>query len=507
MKISAPGKDTEIKPEHFTQHPDTLQCITDLKNKFGENFENLLVSDTLDEAGHQYVNLVQKGGGILGVALVGYTYILEQAGIRFLRLAGTSAGAINTAMLTVIGKKEEAKSEKILKYLCELDFFNLVDGRPLVRWLIKNFITHKQFNKRIKEWFLGMVGLLILLIGGDFVFLALRHLPWALVAFRITYVLTALHFIAIGCIFFYSNYLFKALREGGHGLNPGGYFYDWMKNVMEENGVTNVTQLREKAEKLPKLVVRNPAKQNADSLCGDVTFITSELMSENKIEFPKMCDLFREDPDEIHPANFVRASMSIPIFFQSHIISDIPRQSQKIKDAWLMHFGTDENIPKKARFVDGGMMSDFPINIFYNPKIIEPRLPSFGIDLDDSPPANAKNEDAEDDDMIPNTLGDYLGGLFNTIRYYYDKDFLIKNNVFKKGIGKISLSEFNWLNFFITEEEKIKMFIKGAQAARDFLLTFDWRKYQEERVQMQLFFNEKHSHAIAAATAASAPVK
>lgn len=491
------NKTTDINPEQFTHHPETLQCITDLKNKFGENFETLLVSDTLDEQGHQYVNLVQKGGGILGVALVGYTYILEQVGIRFLRLAGTSAGAINTAMLTVINKKQDAKSEKILKYLCELDFFNLVDGHPLVRWIIKNFITHKQFHKQVKDWFITIVSILLILTAADFVFLGLRHLPWALIALRISYILTAIHLIIIGCIVYYSNYLFRALREGGHGLNPGKYFFEWMKNVMEENDVATVTQLKEKAEKLPKLIVRNPITQNADSLCADVTFISSELVSQNKIEFPKMCNLFRENPDELHPANFVRTSMSIPIFFQSHIISDIPRKSQKIKDAWLQHFGTDKNIPKKARFVDGGMMSDFPINIFYNPRIIEPRLPSFGIDLDDSPMEEYdKDDDKDEDNMIPNSLAEYLGGLFNTIRYYYDKDFLIKNNVFAKGIGKIPLSEFNWLNFFITEEEKIKMFIKGAQAARDFLFTFDWLKYQEDRIQMQIFLNEKHTPEI-----------
>ncbi len=483
----------EINPEHYTQHPDVLACIADLKNKFGENYESLLVSDTLDEQGHQYVNLVQKGGGVLGVALVGYTYILEQAGIRFLRLAGTSAGAINTAMLTVIGKKEEAKSEKILAYLCDLDFFNLVDGIPVTRWLIKTFITHKQFNKQVKEWFVGILLILLGLTIADFIFLGLRHYHWALIALRVSYILTALHLILIGFLVFYSNFLFKALREGGHGLNPGDFFFDWMKGVMEENGVSNVTQLKEKAEKLPNLTVRNPSKQNVRSLAGEVTFISSELSSQNKIEFPKMCDLFREDPDEIHPANFVRASMSIPIFFKSHVINKIPRKSEKLRNAWITHFGSDQNIPKKARFVDGGMMSDFPINIFYNPRVVEPRLPSFGIDLDDSAPLKDNDDDDNDDDMIPNSLAEYLGGLFDTIRYYYDKDFLIKNNVFKKGIGKIPLSEFNWLNFFITEEEKIKMFIRGAQAAKDFLINFDWRKYQEERIQMQLFLNEKNT--------------
>ena len=52
-------------------------------------------SDIIDSDGHQYVDLVMEGGGVLGIALVGYTYVLEQMGIRFLGIGGTSAGAIN----------------------------------------------------------------------------------------------------------------------------------------------------------------------------------------------------------------------------------------------------------------------------------------------------------------------------------------------------------------------------------------------------------------------------
>ena len=32
----------------------------------------------MDKSGNYYVDLVQEGGGVLGIALVGYTYILEQ---------------------------------------------------------------------------------------------------------------------------------------------------------------------------------------------------------------------------------------------------------------------------------------------------------------------------------------------------------------------------------------------------------------------------------------------
>jgi NTE family protein len=81
--------------------------------------------------------------------------------------------------------------------------------------------------------------------------------------------------------------------------------------------------------------------------------------------------------------------------------------------------------------------------------------------------------------------------MFNTIRFYYDKDFLIKNSVFKKGIGSIPLSDFNWLNFFLTDEEKLTMFIRGAQAACGFLQAFKWADYRAERIKMQQILNER----------------
>ena len=110
-KQSAGKKSLTI--EQFTNDSKVKDCINRLNQRFSSNGEPLIVSDLLDEENHQYVNLVQKGGGVLGIALVGYTYILEQMGIRFLRLAGTSAGAINTALMTVIGKKQDAKSIEI----------------------------------------------------------------------------------------------------------------------------------------------------------------------------------------------------------------------------------------------------------------------------------------------------------------------------------------------------------------------------------------------------------
>jgi NTE family protein len=119
----------------------------------------LVVSDVVDVHGNQYVNLVQEGGGVLGVALVGYTYILEQMGIRFMKMAGTSAGAINTMVLACLGGKEEEKSIKVLELIAKKNFFDFVDGHPSAKYAIRNLITSKSFARNVT------VALIILVIA------------------------------------------------------------------------------------------------------------------------------------------------------------------------------------------------------------------------------------------------------------------------------------------------------------------------------------------------------
>ena len=482
MSSPKPGKTTAaITTENFINHPDVLDCLKQLETEFGNDKREFIVSDVLDDAGNQYVNLVQKGGGVLGVALVGYTYILEQMGIRFIRLAGTSAGAINTALMTVIGDKKDAKSIPILKSICELNFFNLVDGHPAARWIIKKFITHEDFTVKTKKWLLAIILIGALLIFSDFAFLGLQQsISYFSIVTKISFVLTGFYFLMIGLAVFYFSRLMKRLKNSGFGINPGNYFYDWIKDQLVSNGVVTVSDLNKKASTLPNLHLRKDNPEDISTLKGDVTFITSELVTQSKIQFPAMCNLFREekDIDTLQPAGFIRASMSIPMFFESYFINKIPCASEEIKKAWLENMN-EPDPPSTARFVDGGILSNFPINLFYNPQVLIPRLPSFGIDLDDSSPEN------ESKDALGWTFPGYLGRMFNTIRSYYDKDFLLKNKVYEKGIGQIPLAGFNWLNFFIKDEDKIKMFVLGAQAATTFLSGFDWQTYKNARAVMQ----------------------
>ena len=112
--------------------PETLQKILDedilsqeSKEKLKALHENISqreFSDLLDAEGNQYIEFVQEGGGVWGSALVGYLYGLEIFGIRFLKVAGTSAGAINTMLIAACKTKEEAKSEIIKEILFNWNF-------------------------------------------------------------------------------------------------------------------------------------------------------------------------------------------------------------------------------------------------------------------------------------------------------------------------------------------------------------------------------------------------
>ena len=166
---------TKLTIDKFIDNDQVKKCLEELNATFGPAPKRpFVVSDVVDDDGHQYVNLVQKGGGVLGVALVGYTYILEQMGIRFIRLAGTSAGAINTALMVVTGTKQDAKSIPVLDAICKLEFIDLVDGHPAARWLISKFITHGDFAKKVI-----LLGLFIITLLGLFDFLkrVLRQSP------------------------------------------------------------------------------------------------------------------------------------------------------------------------------------------------------------------------------------------------------------------------------------------------------------------------------------------
>ncbi|NOT75123.1 MAG: Patatin [Cyclobacteriaceae bacterium] len=460
----------------FTLHPEVQKTLSDLKAHFDSSKDGggnqFIVSDIIDDEGHQYVNLVQEGGGVLGIALVGYTYILEQMGIRFLNLAGTSAGAINTILISAIGSKKEEKSKSILHHLGSLDLFTFVDGFWVWKFLIKQATSSTSFLKRLKKLITGILSLALILATASTAYYFFfpsanpQILQWLMVS---TFVFIVLVVVLISTVV----WLTGKFRKTGWGLNPGDNFKKWIASILKENNVNTLEDWQRKIHEMPSdLRVRSPRTENISDIKPEVCLITSDITSQVKVEFPRMACLYWKDFLKVNPAEFVRASMSIPVFFQASRIKDIPSNDPEVIKCWKEMLSYEGEIPETAMMVDGGLLSNFPINIFFNPSIEIARLPTLGIKLDD-------------DDAKPKQtffqLGSYLWAIFNTVRYYYDRDFLIKNSIFEKCIGRIDVRKFNWLNFNLTEKEKAQLFVQGATAASKFLKEFDWEGFKNYR--------------------------
>ncbi len=412
--------------QDFIDQPEFQQIISE-----AEKLKSKVFSDIIDAEGNQYVDLVQEGGGVLGVALVGYTYVLETAGIRFFHLAGTSAGAINTLILAGIDSIGKEKSQRVLDELAKQDLFDFVDGDATLKGIIQKVIDGTPFKKVLVK-----------------------------LLFNIRKIKVA---------------LFDNL-----GLNPGVEFERWIEKVLKDspNQIATIGDLQEKRSKqyFPEgLRHRETGPINDERAL--IHIITADLTTQSKVQFPMMTHLYWGDNYKSQsPAKMVRASMSVPFFFVPFEIDNIPNAGQPANESWIKHTNYHGLIPQKVKFVDGGMISNFPINVFHTTPGAIPRKPTFGVKL-----SSYRNEFIDVDDM-----GNFLGSMISTMRHDSDNEFLIHNPDFQKLICFIDADkDFNWLNFRMSDEKKKLLFLLGARKALDFIRNFDWDAYKKLRSGMQ----------------------
>lgn len=414
-----------MKINNFTENGMVLSIIEELKQS---SVKNKVISDIIDDQGNQYVDLVQEGGGVLGVALVGYVYVLEKMNIRFLSLAGTSAGSINTLLMAAAGRIDETKSDWILECLCNKKLYDFVDGDADAREFI--------------DALLGDVSNIKLAMKGTQVIDNFRD---------------------------------------DFGLNPGKNFHDWMKNLLNQKRIKNMGDLRRLREagvstgnNLRNRLTNEIYTSPKDLL--ELAIITADITTQSKIIFPEMSELFYENPEMTNPADFARASMSIPFFFQPFRLNNLPTGVEAWKK-WNKMTGLNASVPAEVLFMDGGIISNFPIDIFHNNTKV-PDAPTFGVKIG-----------LDKAEINPNKkFFSLIGSVFNTARFSSDDNFLRTNPDFRNLIGYIDTGSHNWLNFGLTDEAKVDLFIRGAQAAAAFIHNFNWEKYKEIRkVKKELY--------------------
>jgi NTE family protein len=524
--------------------------------------EGVCVSDITDNLNRQYVDLVQEGGGVHGVALAGYTYVLEKMGISFMKMAGTSAGSINTLLLNAVNNKEEAellqlegkfygtRSEKVLEHLSQIDLRDFVDGPPIWRKVILGIFSPAFKQKGIKgiiaqykNWLIiAGVCLLLMVVAGFVLAYSEDSEGWGWV-FGISFAGFGLIAVLLVVRIFFLRKLYNLVEK--FGINPGDKFESWIMDILRENKITSVDDLNEKLKREKEALQPRFASCNTtpvpeadfldqfaplfarisdpevkiellyDELCHfydnqkhreqstcdiywaavinafserlakdkvitkELVIVSSDITHGLKVEFPGMHKMYWGNDTSLSPARYVRASMSVPVFFRPMEVKFQEEQAEAIAQAWAQMLKVKNKPQMPALFVDGGLLSNFPINVFYSATTPVPRKPTFGIKLE---------YENEVDSRTINTMSEFGGSMLSTMRYFYDRDFALKQDLYKKTVRSIDTGKVHWLNFNLTDEEKMELFFRGALAATIFLSRY---KISEEKMKELISLGEK----------------
>jgi len=405
--------------QSLTKDPGIVEIAKEINRKTTEG--RYQISDIIlrrDGREYQFVDLVMEGGGTLGIALVGYIHALEQADIRFLGMGGSSVGAIVALLAYGCGARTEAKGEKLADFIGNMNLGSLVDG---------NFMARR---------------LSILLGKKETPLHALRIILGAILSLR---------------------QIFTKL-----GLNPGDKLYEWISDRLSESGISTLADLHKLTHTLPDGLTHRIKGGTISNYDASLKIVVADVTTSTKAVFPEMAPMYWQEPDNINPASFARASASIPVFFQPYTvygISDLIKGSDK----WARLGSFTGALPKRVSFADGGLLSNFPIDLFK--RIGVPRAPTLGARLGNK---ERVVNDAEN-------IGQYTGNLFNALRHYADYDFIFKNPLYKYLITHIPTEKYHWLDFEMSESDKLGLFREGVLAGYKFLEEFNWMLHKELR--------------------------
>ena len=256
-------------------------------------------------------DLALEGGGVKGIGIVGAVSVLAEAGYRFARVAGTSAGAIAATLIASISKAGQPMSS-LRGYLDALSFKAFMPEGTLHHFL-------DRFGKP----------------GGG-------------------------------------------LADAGilthrMGLYSGDYLAEWLGPILHDHlGVRTFADLKiEQAE--------DPGMSLPDNRRYRLVVHTSDVTRGELVHLPWDYDHYGCDRDTQDVVAAVRASMSIPFFFEPVTFTALPAEV----DIPTPGGGTicTRYEGGTVTWVDGGMLRNFPIDAFARVDGQPPRWPTIGIKL------------------------------------------------------------------------------------------------------------------------------
>jgi len=227
------------------------------------------------------------------------------------------------------------------------------------------------------------------------------------------------------------------------GLYRGDYLHRWITDQLAKRGVRTFADLR---------ISDDPDSALPPERSYKLVVIVSDVSCGRMLRLPWDYHHYGLDPDAQLVADAVRASASIPFFF---------------RPAKLGKPGSKD----VSYCTDGGMLSNFPVDLFDRRDGSRPRWPTFGVKLSGRPVPDA--ERSRNAKPIRGLL-DLSIALVETMasahdRLHLDDQAVIDRTVFVDTFG-VKATEFG-----LSEETQQRLYDSGRKAAKEFLesWTFD----------------------------------
>jgi NTE family protein len=231
----------------------------------------------------------------------------------------------------------------------------------------------------------------------------------------------------------------------GRGVYKGDYAHDFVAEQLKSLGVETFGDLRLKDEQLPE--------QRRYRLVVTATDVTRGQLVRLPWDYR---DVYGLDPDEQPVADAVRASMSIPFLFRPVTLTSA---------AGL-----------ESTLVDGGLLSNYPIDTFDRLDGKPPRWPTLGVTL-------LPNLPAGNDKVIPGLApvrafsGPHLlEQVLTTMLVGRDQAYLNEPWVSARTI-RVDSTDVGVVDFDATRSEIDALYRKGYDAATKFLSSWDEASY------------------------------
>jgi NTE family protein len=227
-------------------------------------------------------------------------------------------------------------------------------------------------------------------------------------------------------------------------LYRGDAAYDWIFSELKNLGVTSFGDL---------VVDEDPLDERCYKLVVTVADLTAAQLVRLPWDYPRLYGL---DPDDQLVADAVRASMAIPFFYRPVKLTGAGGATSTL--------------------VDGGVLSNFPIDTFDRPDGKPPRWPTFGITVLPRPteglgavmPALKPLRFFEQTALLESLLTTMLAG--------HDQTHLSKPWVSSRAI-LVESTNVGVLDFDAPRGRLEELYDSGYAAAQLFLSTWDWPAY------------------------------